>query len=476
MDRTPSLNPLKKIQTTKDQKLFEGSKEEEDYQEQPLSPMTRLLHEPGANIYILAIIGTKTPIDPDLPKAVMVHIIQKNHRFSSLQVKQNGNITWIPTRVNIDNHIIVPEIDPRLKSFDKFVEEYISELSRSSLDSSKPLWEVHILNTKTSGTCILRTHHSLGDGLSLMNLLLSCSRKVSDHEALPTLPSNKVFSRHMRPTSLISLFIVLWNSLVAVVMFILTALFLKDTETPLKGFPGTEDRPRRYVLRSVSLDDIKMVKKAMDITVNDVVVGFIQAGLSRYLNRYGAGENIRLRAVVPINLRAATMFDAFANTTSSHEGWGNKFGYVLLPLNMRLREDPLDYVRDVKTTIGRKKASLEPIWTEFVSSMVIKLFGYKIAGKLNRKIYLSTTLCLSNVPGPQEEISAFGHEVSYLAATFYGLSTALIIQAVSYVDKVTLVVAVDEETIPDPEKLCDDLQHSFHLIKTAVLSKGYDKK
>lgn len=45
------------------------------------------------------------------------------------------------------------------------------------------------------------------------------------------------------------------------------------------------------------------------------------------------------------------------------------------------------------------------------------------------------------------------------------------IHAVSYVDKVTFMISVDEETIPDPEKLCDDIEESLHLIKSCVLAK-----
>ncbi|GJW67403.1 integrase, catalytic region, zinc finger, CCHC-type containing protein [Tanacetum coccineum] len=123
---------------------------------------------------------------------------------------------------------------------------------------SKPLWDVHIVSTKTSdaqSTCVFRFHHSISDGTSLINLLLASSRKASDPKALPTLHGKKVSGPHIRATIVRSQFIVLWNSLVAVVMFILT------------GF--------------VSLDDIKMVKNAMDVTVNDV----LEAGLYRYLNR-----------------------------------------------------------------------------------------------------------------------------------------------------------------------------------------------
>nr|GFC15830.1 O-acyltransferase WSD1-like [Tanacetum cinerariifolium] len=95
--------------------------------------------------------------------------------------------------VNIDDHVIIAKLDPNMESPDKFIEDYISNLSISPMKNMKPLWDLHILDVKTQeteGTCIFRFHHSLGDGISLMNLLLSCTRKVSDPEALPTLPGN----------------------------------------------------------------------------------------------------------------------------------------------------------------------------------------------------------------------------------------------------------------------------------------------
>lgn len=57
------------------------------------------------------------------------------------------------------------------------------------MDKSKPLWEFHLLKMKTSHTesvAVARFHHSLGDGMSLMSLLLACTRKTCDLEAFPT--------------------------------------------------------------------------------------------------------------------------------------------------------------------------------------------------------------------------------------------------------------------------------------------------
>lgn len=179
---------------------------------------------------------------------------------------------WVPTKVNLDEHVIVPDLDQNIESpADKFVEDYISNLSKTTIPKSKPLWDLHLLNVKTSdaeAVGVLRIHHSIGDGMSLMALTLACSRKVSDPNAVPTLPMAKESGYVSYGGEFWSILALVWNSLVAVVMFVLTAIFLKDSDTPLKGGVGVECRPRRFVHRTVSLDDVKVVKNAMNIVSN----------------------------------------------------------------------------------------------------------------------------------------------------------------------------------------------------------------
>ncbi|KAI3814660.1 hypothetical protein L1987_14303 [Smallanthus sonchifolius] len=486
------LKSLKQIKTT----TKDGSRFKE--QEQPLSPMARLFHEPGSNIYIITMMGCKTKINPDVVKQNLVHSLLRHPRFSSLQVtdKETGDIVWVPTNVNIDNHVIVQELEPNIEFPDKFVEDFMSNLSKSPIENSKPLWDLHLLDIKTSdaeGTGVFRFHHSLGDGLSLMTLFLACTRQSSDIEALPTLPMNKE-TAYIKVTSFCSVLKVLWNSIVAVMLFVFTVLFLKDDETPLKGSVGVENRPRRFVRKSVNLADIKAVKNAMNVTLNDVVLGVTQAGLSRYLNRRYSEigdfkkkddddtkdfipENIRLRATFFFNLRATTRIDTLVDSMKARTlgQWGNQIGYVLLPFAIGLKSNPLDYVKEAKAVIDQKKASLEPLFSYFVVEMVLKLFGIKAVGKLNHRVFFNTTLWFSNVPGPKQEVTFYGHDVTYIAPSCYGQPNALMIHIVSYIDKLTFVISADEETIPDPHRLCDDLEESLDLIKASALAKGSTK-
>lgn len=196
--------------------------------------------------------------------------------YTYIQVKKGRKLRWSPTTVKLEDHVIVPEIDTETEDPHRFVEDYISNMTTTPLETSKPLWELHILNLKTSDAdaiCVMRIHHSLGDGASLISLLLAATRKTSDPNALPTLPilnkatttTNTSSSRSMCWFLLAvwGMITLLWNTLVDVVYFFLTVLFIKDTHTPIKGDSGVELNTKRFVYRNLSMDDVKLIKNSM---------------------------------------------------------------------------------------------------------------------------------------------------------------------------------------------------------------------
>ncbi|RDY11477.1 O-acyltransferase WSD1, partial [Mucuna pruriens] len=194
-----------------------------------------------------------------------------------LQVMKGRKSQWIPTTVDLENHIIVPEIDSDIEYPDRFVEDYISNLTKTPLDLSKPLWEVHLLNIRTSdaeAVAIVRIHHSIGDGASLISLLLAATRKTSDPDALPTVPTQKRSdtSRHRSSPFCCWLLAIWWglllilHTMLDMLLFTLTIFFIKDTPTPLKGAPGVQLNNKRFVYRTVSMDHIKIVKNEMKTT------------------------------------------------------------------------------------------------------------------------------------------------------------------------------------------------------------------
>ncbi|GMJ11713.1 hypothetical protein like AT3G49190 [Hibiscus trionum] len=470
---------LKQIKVRKEREV------EVEEEEEALSPMARMFHEPESNVYVILIVGFKNPIHPHTFKANLVETIVKHPRFSSVQVADGGEMKWVKTKVDIDQHVKVPLVDQDMVSSDKFVEDYVASLSKTQISMSIPMWDCHILNVKTSdaeSTLVIRVHHSLGDGTSLMSLLISCS------DTLPSFPMMKKprstgtgwFSNWFRRCW--SVLLLTWNTLVDICMCVATTYFLKDTETPLKApSRSVASTCRRIVRRTFCFDDVKSVKNATNTTVNDVMLAITQAGLSRYLNRkYGKAKSengearvwesnlpnrIRLTATLFINMRLSPGIYALEEMVkkNSKAEWGNKIGYVVFPLKIALKDNPLDYLKDAKATMDRKKATLEAKFRLFMAKVFVKLYPAKVAS------FPSTTLWFSNVAGPQDQISIFGNQVSSIAPSLYGQPVALTIHIISYAKKIAVVLSVDENIISDPYELCDDIEEALKLIKNMAI-------
>ncbi|KAJ8751949.1 hypothetical protein K2173_000695 [Erythroxylum novogranatense] len=509
------MNP-EEASTSQEQGVAIGLEHQTDYdmaingEKEALSPAARLFHAPNFNCYIIAIIGCKTHIDPAVIKAGLRQTLMKHPRFSSkVVVDDQGKrkrIYWKRTIVNLDDHVIVPNLDPNMDSPDQFVEDYNAHLTTMSMDISKPLWEIHILNVKTvdaEAVGVFKIHHSMGDGVSLMSLLLACTRKTNNPSTLPSVPVQKrVGSRTSGSNGFWWIFKVIWtatiiifNTLIDMIMFIATMLFLKDIKNPIKGASGVEQKPKRFVHRMISMDDIKLLKNAMNTTVNDVILGVTQAGLSRYLHRkYGENgngddlthgksslpKNVRLRAAILVNIRPTAGIQELAelmgeaNDKKAKWGWGNWIGYILLPFNVSLQDDPLDYIRTAKANIDRKKLSFEAILTNICGRFILYLLGIKTTAYLVHRVLSNTSLAFSNVVGPLEEISFYGHPIEYLAPSVYGHPQALTIHFQSYCEKMIIVLAVDPEVIPDAHILLDDLQDSLGIIRNAIVHSKLD--
>ncbi|XP_028068688.1 O-acyltransferase WSD1-like [Camellia sinensis] len=439
MDEIQGHKPLKPIQTSRNGKRSIINNDDG----QPLSPLAHVFHEPGSNLYVIGIFGSKTKINPEEAKPKLINGLLQHPRFSSLQVfdKESGKLKWKATELNVDDHVVVPKLDQNMDSPDKFVEDYICNLTKSDVDKTKPLWDLHILDIKTSdseGVIVYRVHHSIGDGTSLMALLLACSRKVSDPEALPSIPVMKNSSL-IKNSGFWSVLQLVWNTIIGVLLYVATSLFLKDTETPIKASKRVEKNGRRIIVRNVNLDDVKLIKNAMNVTINDVVLGVSEAGLTKYLNR-----------------RYGELIDKEPSEEKNY-----------LPKNIRLRA--IFYV-NLRPFGGIKVRA--PLTFQFLASIN---YTVQVAGYLNYKVFSNTTLWFSNVPGTGDEIAFCGHEISYYAPTCYGQPNALMIHAVSYVNKLIFIISAEEETIPDPHQICDDLEESLNLIKAAVLAKQHVK-
>ncbi|CAA7051674.1 unnamed protein product [Microthlaspi erraticum] len=468
-------------------------KENVEEEEAPLSPMARLMQMPNIDSCIIAMIGFKTKINLDLILDDLKHNVSKHPRFCSKP--SDDGATWIKTKVNVEDHVYAPEIDPQETNEDgqAFVDDYISGLTMIPLDRSRPMWDIHILNVKTSdaeAVGVVRCHHSLGDGVSLMSLLVACTRKTSDPEAFPTIPTIKRREPyHLRNEGnfLRSMFVIhsyvilIWNTIVDFIQRLACGLFLKDTEIPLRQGDHIKNNLDRFYHRTVSLDDIRLIKNAMNMTINDVLLGVTQAALSRYLNgRYGGTSTsdqnnlpgrIRHGVTIPVNLRQETGIQPVANMLAkdSQCRWGNYVSSLHFPMSISLKTDPLVNLSKTKSIMDRKKHSLLASLLYSSQEFIINTFGPKVGEVIVERPRSNTTTFVSNIVGPVEDVSLHGNQIAYIALSCYGNGPkGLLIHFISYAEKLIISIRVDPTVIPDPHHLCDEMEESLKAIKDAL--------
>uniref|UniRef100_A0ACD5ZG44 Uncharacterized protein n=1 Tax=Avena sativa TaxID=4498 RepID=A0ACD5ZG44_AVESA len=467
--------------------------------EEPVSPTARLMD----GIYIVVTMGLGVPLNLPAFRAGIGSQLARYPRFQSIQVIKNARPHWVlAPALNLDDHIIVVPISPDAASADpdRAVEDYAASLSTAPMDRSRPLWEFHFLDFPTSeatSTAVLRVHHSLADGMSLLTLLMASTRSAADPSRLPAMPapparSGNIYARP-RPSrsqgglafaAWIWLFVVLaWHTVVDVTLFVAIIMFARDPHTlfmrPDSGGGGGDfPRRKRFVNRSLKLDDVKFLKEAINCTVNDVLVGVTSAALSRYYFRRSGDTTTRkicLRSVLLVNLRAPTSLQAYVDMIESGDSngvkLGNQLGYIMLPFHIAMHEDPLEYVREAKKVMDRKKRSLEVVFTRMLGEVILKSLGIKAASVIFHRMLAHTTIAFSNMIGPAEQVEFYGHPVVSIAPSVYGQPGALIVHYQSYNNTIKVILGVDEEHFPDHGQLLDDFTESLRIIKDCASSK-----
>ncbi|GAB4581245.1 MAG: wax ester/triacylglycerol synthase family O-acyltransferase [Anaerolineales bacterium] len=364
------------------------------------------------------------------------------------------------------------------------LQDLSSRLMSTQLDFSKPLWEFHFIENYGEGDSALfcRLHHSIGDGIALIRVLLSLTDESE------TAPWRLAAARAHRSRSPLAGFIrraqksaraaakmtetvaqeglemirtpekiVDLTKLGADGVVSLARLVLR-TPDPKTAFKGRLNVAKKAAWSEpLSLAEVKAVGKATGGTVNDVLLTAMAGGLRRYLVQRGEEvEGLNIRAAVPVNLRPL-------------EGpieLGNKFGLVFLSLPIGI-EDSVDRLYELKRRMDALKGSTEPavafgILTAMgmtpteIENIVVDIFEKK------------ATAVMTNVPGPRDPIYLANTQIKRLMfwvpqSGRLGLGISIL----SYAGEVLLGVATDAGLVPDPEKIVE----GFHEEFTAMLGK-----
>lgn len=397
---------------------------------------------------------------------------------------------------SLDNHVRVFRLPP---PGDKdMLQRLASHLMSTPLDLSRPPWEFHIVQD-FEGHCsaiIPRLHHSIADGIALVSVMLSMTDPTPNPPPRPAEPEpprrgGNPIANLLKPVtgtvrgaqkmagtvlhagvdalihpSHVIKAARLSGSTAATVGKL--ALMPSDPQTIFKGPLGKEKRAAWTDL--IPLSDVKTVGKAMNGTVNDVLLTAVAGALRRYLLEHDQPvEDLNIRAVIPVNLRPLDVKPKL----------GNQFGLVFLALPLGI-EDPVDRVEELKRRMDGIKDSPEAVVTfgllnaagmlpEDIQDTLVDIFGTK------------ATAVMTNVPGPRETIYLAGLPIRELIfwvpqSGKVGLGVSIL----SYDNRVVVGFATDAGLLPDPDALAADFEREFGemmlLVEEVQQAEAWNKQ
>jgi len=367
---------------------------------------------------------------------------------------------WVDdAQFNIDYHIRHTAL-PRPGSVDE-LKKLTARITTRTLDRSRPLWELWIIEGLDGDrfATVSKIHHCMIDGVAgagLAQVLNSPSRAVDDAEPRPYLPreapsraelladavlrAGELPLRALRestglardPSALLGELSVRARAVRDVALQALQ----RSSDTPLNGRLGPH---RRVDWLTLPLDQVKAARRALDCTVNDVVLATVTGAVRHYLLRRGVEpRTIDFRVAAPVNMRPADGEHAMGNRVST---W-----IVGLPIDA---ERPADWVEGVKATTrelrgGRQALGFELLMqaAEYAPASWMAAGARAASGPIN--------MIVTNVPGPQFPLYAVGArllEMQPLVPLLDG--TGLGIALFSYDGKLHVGLNADYELVPD---------------------------
>ena len=440
-------------------------------------------------------------LEPGITHAALCQRIEerllKYDRFRQRVVEDAAGATWVEDpEFDIARHVVVEKLPRRAKGQQQeALQQRVGDLAMQPLARRHPLWQFHLVENYTTANgqpgsaMIVRIHHCIADGIALIQVMNS----LVDGGAAPKGRGKRqaisgaedwLAEAVLKPVSRLTVKALgmagdgasrsmHWLShpqegvsgsidMAKVGLHMLSdlaalALMADDSRTRLKGKAGTQKRVAWCP--PIPLDEVKAVGKALNASVNDVLLSCVAGAIGEYLRSKGddpAGQEIR--AMVPVNLRPQGQVLTL----------GNRFGLAPLVLPIGVA-NPVERIYEVRRRMALMKDSFQPLLAFSllaVAGLLIKPAQDAMLNLFNKK----TTAVMTNVPGPREKMQFLG---ATLTENMFWVpqsgDVGLGVSILSYGGGVQFGVITDSTLCPDPQAIIDEFAPEFAKLSLLTL-------
>jgi diacylglycerol O-acyltransferase / wax synthase len=382
---------------------------------------------------------------------------------------------------------------------DEKLAEQVARIFARPLDRARPLWELYLIHGLQEGRVgvMSKIHHAVIDGISgneIMGVLLDVSPEgreppeafaeppdlpPSDAEMLARgvlgVPRYPLRLLRSIPKALPNVSEVpqlanvpgvgLAGRLAAEVQRLVgrgRVIGHRDLVPPRTTFNGRISPHRRYAFGQLSLDEVKEVKNAYGVTVNDVVVSVCAGAVRRWLLEHDELPEDPLVAQVPVSVRREKEQGTF----------GNRILLMTAPLFTN-EADPIRRLQRTHAALLEMKerhralpAELLQDANEFIPPALFSRAARLTFGLATGPGRPAWNLVVSNVPGPQFPLYMAGAklEANYpISVVTDGMG--LNITVMSYLGQLDFGIVADREQMPDVWSLIGWLSDALDEIK-----------
>ena len=367
--------------------------------------------------------------------------------------------------------------------------ELVGDIASRPLDRTRPLWEMYIVEGLQNGyvASVAKMHHCTIDGVSGANLMVHLfdlePTPEAEPETEPWVPDRMptdverityaVASRLRRPFSL-------FRVLPETARSVLNVVQRRRSEGTGMATPFTAPRTsfnqpitphRRVAFATTSLDEVKQIKRAYGVTVNDVVLTIVATALRKYLEDHGELPQKSLIATCPVSVRGEDEKDVIGS---------NRVSAIFTSLHTDNR-DPVERLKAINVGSRTAKEEHNAIgadilqnWGEFAAPTTFSLAARMYTSlRLVERHPVIHNLVISNVPGPPFPLYFAGAKLvglNPLGPIFDG--AGLNITILSYVDNINWGFIACRELMPDLWDLADAIGDAQAELLKAAQSVG----
>jgi WS/DGAT/MGAT family acyltransferase len=229
---------------------------------------------------------------------------------------------------------------------------------------------------------------------------------------------------------------------------------------------GPLEGSRRYAWADVSLADVRAVRRAYGVTVNDVALAVLSGGFRLLLLSRGEEPDAHaLRSLVPVSTREPGAESIPDNRVS-----------MMLPYLPVDLADPVERLRAVRERVSELRDHHEPEAGGSVTTAAGLVpfppvsWGIRMGLRLPQRQVATVT---TNVPGPRTTLYALGREALQMLPYVPIADRVRIGVAIfSYRDTLTFGITGDYDTAPDLGVLADGIRSSMQELLEAVGQEG----